>query len=122
MNADVNLNLSLENNKYYIMMDPSFAEEELGITEQTTLNAHIHGFGYFIHPVFTPALQKNNFELQMQLGMRKERSSVHVEERLKRITVEKDQGEGKLNLSGKTIGIEVKYHFPLKTEAKTDHP
>ncbi len=114
INADVNMNLSLADNKFYSLMDPSFAKEELGIAEETTLEAEIHGFGRFIHPVFTPSLQKDNFEMQLQIGVRKEIIPITIDEHLESIHVKKEKGEGELNLSGKTVGIEVKYHFPLK--------
>lgn len=111
IDADVSLGLSLKENIFYTAMDPQFIAKELGIAEQTTLTAHVFGVGYFFHPECTPSIQLGRVEIQGHFGYRAEIIPVTVEEKLKSARVTKEKAKGKLDLSGETLSLEVKYHF-----------
>ncbi len=111
IDANVFLGLSLKENVFYTAMDPKIVEQEFGIAEQTTLTAHVYGWGYFFHPEFTPSIRIGRIELQGHFGYRAEMIHVTVEEKLESVDVEKEKAKGRINLSGETVGIEVKYHF-----------
>jgi len=111
IDADVFLSLSLKENVFYMAMDPQVLEQEFGIAEETKMTAHVSGFGYFFHPEFTPSIQIGRIELEGHFGYRAELIHVRIEEKLESVDVQKEKAQGKLDLSGETIGIEIKYHF-----------